>query len=161
MKIGLLKSPKYPFGPNWWAWWTNRFSGNMGYGHAAILLEDGRQISALTDGVYLGPINHPPRDWDLIDLGPLDPGPALDWYDEERGCGYDWAGILHFVFPEIRPSPSRWFCSEAVESILQCYGCGVLLKASGMAPNYLTIQFENQIMIAAQTAAWFANLYEV
>ena len=41
-----------------------------------------------------------------------------DWLRRHQGQRYDWLGVLRFVFPWLRQSEARWFCSEFVACVL-------------------------------------------
>jgi hypothetical protein len=41
-----------------------------------------------------------------------------NFLEKELNSGYDWLGILKFVFPFLKPSKNRWFCSELVAEAL-------------------------------------------
>jgi cytoplasmic protein len=41
-----------------------------------------------------------------------------DWLRRHQGQRYDWLGVLRFVFPWLRQSEARWFCSEFVATVL-------------------------------------------
>ncbi len=55
----------------------------------------------------------PAAQWDIIE-GPGDVGNAEEWFKEHNGEGYDWFGLLGFVFSPIKDvSPNKWWCSNA------------------------------------------------
>jgi len=41
-----------------------------------------------------------------------------DWLRRYQGQRYDWLGVFRFVFPFLRQSGMRWFCSEFVATVL-------------------------------------------
>ena len=41
------------------------------------------------------------------------------WCDTEYGCNYDWLGVFRFIIKTLRPSETRWFCSELCVKALQ------------------------------------------
>jgi hypothetical protein len=40
-----------------------------------------------------------------------------DFVAREHGAPYDYGGIVRFVLPTLRPSATRWYCSELGEAI--------------------------------------------
>ena len=56
--------------------------------------------------------------WVLVILQDLEAAPALTWFEGAEGRGYDYPGILGFVWRRIK-QVRRWlFCSEAVASAI-------------------------------------------
>lgn len=139
MKIGLLKARTA-----WWCRLTDYFSGHRGYGHAALFLDNGWQITSMTDGVYFGPDNHKEEDWAVIDLGPMDDMVAINFWAKECLCGYDWRGLIHFIMPYVKPAKDRWFCSEIVMAILQQYGFAPHVSPATISPNDLWLLFADK-----------------
>ena len=58
-----------------------------------------------------------PDHYDRI-LRTLPAGAVSDWLLRYQGQRYDWLGVFRFVFPFLRQSEARWFCSEFVASVL-------------------------------------------
>lgn len=55
----------------------------------------------------------PADEYDII-AGPGDVGSAQAWFTAHEGEGYDWLGLLGFVFSPIKDiSKNKWWCSEA------------------------------------------------
>jgi hypothetical protein len=62
-----------------------------------------------------------PARWDVIVLPDIDSAVAHRWLAQHAGSGYDWAGLLGFVWRPVAGDARRWFCSEAGADI-----CGLL-----------------------------------
>lgn len=59
----------------------------------------------------------------------------LQWCMKESHCKYDWLGVLRFVFPFIKQSKKRWFCTEIVVTALQEAGFCKGLIAHKTSPS--------------------------
>ena len=61
--------------------------------------------------------------WDFIEIGHDDAQPFLEnWYSGEKGCKYDFIGLLRCVCRFITPSGVRWWCSEVVDAACDIAG---------------------------------------
>jgi hypothetical protein len=120
---------------------VDRQTGALGYFHAALLFRGNRgyNFSAhpLT-GVGYEEDSYSPDQWAMFDLGrdehELD---VLKFAHSELRCGYDYLGVLRFVDRNVKPSPTRWFCSELVVACLQRARMFTYLKPEAISPNDL------------------------
>lgn len=70
-------------------------------------------------GIRKAQIALPADSYDIIE-SPGDITKVATWFNSRLGAGYDWLGILGFIFRPIKGNPTkRWFCSE---SILEALG---------------------------------------
>ena len=93
------------------------------YCHAALLLPDGRQIEAWSDGVDIRPgfVSHGCQvDRFTVEATDAQIYAIVAAAIKEVGCKYDWYGDFCFVTRMHPPrSDKRWFCSELVYAMLQ------------------------------------------
>lgn len=68
--------------------------------------------SSRDKGVRCKTMELPSDKWDLISLSEHVILDTIDLYEETQGEKYDYLGVLRFIFPFLKPSPTRWFCSE-------------------------------------------------
>lgn len=68
--------------------------------------------SARDKGVRCKTMELPSDKWDLISLPEHVILDTIDLYEETQGEKYDYIGVLRFICPFLKPSPTRWFCSE-------------------------------------------------
>jgi hypothetical protein len=109
---------------NWWGSLIRAFK-KRGVSHVMIVFGDGMAgtASVTQGGIVYGRAEIRSEDWLVIDV-PGDEAPVRQFFAvDERGCGYDWWGI---VFAQVlgwnMESPTKWFCSEACVSALQRIG---------------------------------------
>ena len=122
--------------------WTIRVITRSPYSHCELAIPDTARpgvyfcVSAsVRDGGVRGKFMTLPGDrWDLLPaidpeylrdpahydraLRTLPAETVSDWLRRYQGQRYDWAGVLRFVFPWLRQSGMRWFCSEFVARVL-------------------------------------------
>ena len=99
--------------------WLTRIWTWSRYSHAELVIDGICLSSSLRDGgVRIARINLNNSRWIVIDLPKSDPVKALEWFDAHEGQGYDWRGVLRFVFPFIGHHDNKWFCFEAVGEML-------------------------------------------
>ena len=85
-------------------------------------------------GVRIARIDLTSGRWDIVDLpaSPATVNRVYNWFELHAGEGYDYLGLLHFLFPRVVGDPRRWFCSEACAAALgltdpwQCSPQGLL-----------------------------------
>lgn len=106
-----------------WDWAIRLFSGGS-YSHCEIIFSDGYFFSARPFSRVSYTHRRITSRWDVIDIPcTIEEEEAIrKWCDGELGCGYDWLGILRFLFDEVRPSDNRWFCSEICAAVLRNMG---------------------------------------
>lgn len=101
------------------------------YCHAALLMPDGQQIEAWTDGVDIRPsfTSH----GCVVDRLSLDAtheqvDDMVQFAEGEIGCGYDFYGDFCFLSRMHRggPDKNRWFCSELAYATVQAAGIDLL-----------------------------------
>ncbi len=66
-----------------------------------------------------------PEDWDFIDFDITEEQheTILDFYNETKGCKYDWIGmILSQFLPYVIKRRERWYCSEWIAYALRIAG---------------------------------------
>ena len=115
----LLERAKYLFD------WTIRRITRSPYSHCELAIPDTTRpgvyycVSAsVRDGGVRGKyMTLPEERWDLL------PAPTTDedvyrHLRQHEGQPYDWLGVLRFIFPILRQSKTRWFCSEFVGTVL-------------------------------------------
>jgi hypothetical protein len=51
-------------------------------------------------------------EWDFVQVD-ADPVAVAQWYEDRIGCGYDFMGLLGFVWRPETGSKNKYFCSEA------------------------------------------------
>lgn len=89
------------------------------YSHCELVINGVCWSSSMRDGGVRGKsITLDPAKWDQIDLGPEGDKKALHWFLSHEHEGYDYKGVLRFLFEGIHASPRRWFCSEACAAAL-------------------------------------------
>ncbi|MDO4775824.1 MAG: hypothetical protein Q4A06_00060 [Cardiobacteriaceae bacterium] len=100
-----------------------RWITKSAYSHCEIAIAQGngnyRCLSshARDGGVREKFLHLAPERWDIVPA-PIGEKEALSFFEQEKGSGYDYAGVLRFVFPFLRASKTRWFCSEFVAAAL-------------------------------------------
>jgi hypothetical protein len=78
-------------------------------------------------------------EWDFVEVPARigDEAKVYLWCESELNCPYDWAGVLRFAFPFLKPSPNKWFCSEVCIAALQQIGLFTGIKPAYVSPNRL------------------------
>jgi uncharacterized protein YycO len=97
------------------------------YCHAALLLPDGQQIEAWTDGVDIRPTFQAHGcvvDRFTVEATDEQVRSITEFAEGEIGCHYDWWGDFCFVtrMHKGAPDAKRWFCSELVYASLVAGG---------------------------------------
>lgn len=95
--------------------------GKYSHCEAVVTRPDGcydcYSASARDGGVRHKVINLNDGKWELIPC--RCPAKQLRrFYRRHRQSGYDWRGLFAFVLPWLKPSPTRFFCSEFVAAFL-------------------------------------------
>lgn len=105
------------------AWQTRSYDG---YSHTSIVLPDGRQIEAWSDGVHVN--NTFDAHGGAVDFFTVEAtddmvARMVAFAEGEVGCKYDWWADLCFA-TRMKPSPSgtKWFCSELAYATLGAGG---------------------------------------
>jgi uncharacterized protein YycO len=113
------------------------------YSHAALLLPDGRQIEAWSDGVDIRPHfeDHGSRvDRFTVAATKQQVVKVANFARGEVGCAYDWYADFCFV-TRMRPprSDKAWFCSELVYASLEAGGINLFrgTEAYEVSPSML------------------------
>lgn len=106
------------------AWAIRLFAGAPV--HVELIFNEGVSFSAgyeRDNGIgtrFTNTINFSvPGVWKVIELDPALAEKAFAFCVREQGCGYDFLGILCGWTLGLRPSPTRWFCSEVCAAALQ------------------------------------------
>jgi hypothetical protein len=84
-----------------------------------------------------------PKKWVVLSLpDTITPTDVDPFCFNELDCGYDYTGVLAFVFKWMKPSKTRWFCSEFCIAALQQAGLYKELDPYKTSPqdfyNYMT-----------------------
>jgi len=100
-----------------------RFITGGTYSHCELIFANGQAYSASIQdgGTRWKRIEFDPEKWDILEV-PVDERRARQFCNAEEGCLYDFQGICRFLFPWVRESKTRWFCSEIVTAGLQAAG---------------------------------------
>lgn len=93
------------------------------YSHTSLVLPDGRQIEAWSDGVHINArfdAHDSAVDFFTVDASAEQLAMMVEFAQGEVGCAYDWWGDACFV-TRMQPSESnnRWFCSELAYAVLR------------------------------------------
>lgn len=67
-------------------------------------------------GVCSDWIDYSPDEWDFLEV-PGDSQTVLKFYEKTKGRGYDYLGVLGFVFGN-PDNPRRYFCSEWCATVM-------------------------------------------
>ncbi len=103
-------------------WWTN-----SKYSHAELILPDGTTWigispfikSQVTDRIV---VEYDYSKWDFIEIEatPEQLRVIMDFYEDTKGDGYDWMGMLLSQFLPCRiKHRKRWYCSEWIAYALR------------------------------------------
>ena len=118
MKIAFYKAKEHFFNRavSWW--------DHGPYSHCELLGEHlggntyvGYTSSFNDGGVRKKVIEFDPAKWDIIEVV-ADDKFALDWFAAHEGCKYDVLGLVGFLIRIIPGKKNRYFCSEAVATML-------------------------------------------
>lgn len=103
-------------------WWTNSV-----YSHAEIVLPDGYTWIGISP--YLKSkvderkkISFEYKDWDFIDIKITEDqyNIIMEFYEDTKGQGYDWVGMLLSQFLPCKiKHKRRWYCSEWISYALR------------------------------------------
>ena len=98
--------------------------------HCGIVIGDTLYQAEIFKGVYKKEWH--PEMWDIvyIDTSEEKEKKVKKFLEKELGNGYDWLGVLHFLFKFLKPSRKRWFCSELCAKAL--VEAGVLNKKESL-----------------------------
>ena len=84
------------------------------YSHAELVINGICYSSSSRDGgVRSKYIDYTEGKWDIYEIT-IDIEYALDWFNENKGKKYDWAGILRFAIPFLPQNSNQLFCNEAL-----------------------------------------------
>lgn len=96
------------------------------YSHVSLVLPDGRQIEAWSDGVHINDtfdLHGSSVDFFTVDATADQVASMVAFAQQEVGCKYDWWGDACFVTrTHPNPSDNRWFCSELAYAALAAGG---------------------------------------
>lgn len=94
------------------------------YSHVEAVLgtdENGLYVCAsssmMDGGVRVKHMRLDPEHWDILEIS-TDPKLAWQWLEEHEGEGYDYLGLVGFISRAVDHDQKRWFCSEAIASML-------------------------------------------
>lgn len=103
-------------------WWTNSI-----YSHAELILPD--DVTWLGISPFLKSkvdsrikLDQNPSEWDFVSINVNEEQyeTIMDFYNETKGQGYDWIGMLASQFLPCRiKHKSRWYCSEWISYALR------------------------------------------
>lgn len=123
VKVAFFKGQR----SGWKGFWDRvvRIVSRGPYSHCELIFDPLPQlwVSAIAaEGVHANYHGDPdPAEWDLITID-CDVAAVMKFIARELGSDYDWLGVARFVFPWLRQSRSRWFCSEFCAAALQTGG---------------------------------------
>ena len=103
-------------------WWTK-----SDYSHAELVLSDNETwlgispfLKSKVDSRKKTTFDN--SEWDFVDISVTEEQheTILDFFNETRGCGYDWIGMLLSQFLPCRiKHKKRWYCSEWIAYALR------------------------------------------
>lgn len=117
MKVAFYKGRKRLFNRvvSWWL--------RGPYSHCELVIgeQDGLSVCAsssfMDEGVRIKHMTLDQEHWDLIEVGG-EPIKAQFWLMQHYDQPYDVIGLAGFIFRRVRQNNGKWFCSEAVASML-------------------------------------------
>ena len=113
VKIAFYKGKKRVFN-RLVSWWTRG-----PYSHTELVIDGISYSSSFMDGgVRAKEIVYDPEHWDVFDAPWVDAEAAIAWFKAHEGRGYDVLGLVGFVLGPVGDDKARYFCSEAVASML-------------------------------------------
>lgn len=97
------------------------FVTNSKYSHVELVFEGGLSFSSsmMDGGVRFKTIQFDPNNWDMYELPVQHSKDALEWFEKNLGKGYDYLGVMAFVFKSAKHTKKRYFCSEAIAAALK------------------------------------------
>ncbi len=121
------------------AWWTK---GD--YSHVELVINGVCYSSSMQDGgVRKKQIDlDNSQNWDVFQLNGFDQQAAYNWFEANLGKGYDYIGLVHFVFPSVYHNENRFFCSEAIAKSLG------IPEARSLSPNSLFTLLDRKQLIS-------------
>ena len=151
-----------------WDGFVNAFSGFGGIAHSELVFDNGESFTSSSrfdplDAIYPNPvfcravgrtggpvirhIEMPDHLWKFTELPLVTDEQKLHCYQWAKqtidqsikdNAGYDWRGVMRFVFKCIKQHPEDWFCTESVVANLQeNVGMFQGLDAWSLSPNKL------------------------
>lgn len=150
----------------WWDTAVNACSGFGGFAHSELIFDNGLSFTSTTEyepstlmypthaemvrlgrknGPMIRRIEFPDSLWEFTEL-PLNDSQKLQchqWCMEiidrsiKDRAGYDWAGVMRFVFKFMHEHPKDWFCSEVVLAAIQPFDFWPQYKPWTVSPNKL------------------------
>lgn len=122
------------------------------YTHCGIVIEDTLYQSKIFKGVYKE--DWIPGMWDTIyiDLSEKQTKKVKKLLEKELNSGYDWFGVLHFIFKFLKPSRKRWFCSELCAA--------ALLEAGVLNKKEKAIYFSPESLFQRISEKYYNKTYE-
>ena len=127
-------------------WWTRGIES-----HVAISVFSDGDYHNLFEATGAGGVDRTWQtladgDWELVQVPWLTIDDALDLYVQERGCGYDWRGILGSqILPRAKQHPDKWFCSELAGALLK------IPEPQRLSPHHL------RLVVQAMRQTWEAG----
>jgi hypothetical protein len=109
------------------------------YSHVELIINNEMYSSSPRDGKVRSKIHIYNEDvWDYIIIKDADISKMLEFFNQIKGCKYDWAGIAGFISP-ISDREDKYFCSEFVTKALIIGGVKKLFKIepAKTSPNRL------------------------
>ncbi len=93
-----------------------RFATKSDFVHCALVSVKNKTLfygysSFMTGGVKSGWFGYDPDEWEFINLEGVTASHIKAFFEETKGRGYDYLGILGFIFGN-PDNPKRYFCSE-------------------------------------------------
>jgi hypothetical protein len=74
--------------------------------------------SGVDGGVRAKNMKLSPQKWEILPMPWVSEDDVFEFWKAHKGTGYDWAGVVRFLFPWLRAqSKTRWFCTECVAAI--------------------------------------------
>lgn len=117
------------------------------YSHVGLLTPQGSIIESwYKGGVQENLLAHAPHTPGTVvdvyrvreELVYIDHGRLLGWLRGEVGKGYDWKGVVRFLFRSSRDDKKRWFCSELIAAAFVDQGRPLLFtEAHLVSPSVL------------------------
>lgn len=150
--------------------WVDYLTGNLGAIHGELLFSDGRRLTSLPGpGIVLDyrEEGYVPGWWLFVDVGGEEHERSIEnWFNGQKGCGYDYVGLLRFVLEDIGKqipwlgrlckwlhldilfpivSGTRFWCTESSETGLNIAGV-YCVKRWQVSPNDYAGVFEDRLV---------------
>jgi len=113
--------------PGWHGWINRgiRWVTRSIYSHTEICIGNPLEgavhcmsSSGVDGGVRAKLMHLSPEKWDVLPMPWVKEEAVWAFMLDHKGTGYDFAGVVRFVFPWLRTqSKRRWFCTECVAAI--------------------------------------------